>query len=386
MTHIIYDALLSSIMPAKAGTQEKTKPLRGPFFSSFKLISSMDCMLSWGPAFDGMTEWVDRKVTRFLRLLGSLLVSLFIFCTPSHAKQLNILVTITPIYSLVKNVTGNLQNVQLLIDKNMCPHDYQLRPSDVRKINKADMLITVGDGFETFLFNYINKSSVKINTISLINTPGLTLLHMKKESLSEDGHAQCNHNHSHGHNHSHQHDHHDDLMHYDWNLWPSVKNAKAIIQWLTSELAAKDPENAQKYLENSERTLAKLSALDLKMKAKLTPVQHQNFIVLNDDYQYLEQEYGLSNVGTVKIDNNLGYSAKKLKDIQGIVQEKQPKCIFAEAHTPKSLMDKIAHITGVKVGYIDIEWGIGNKQISDKDAYFYMMKKVAQDIARCLKQ
>jgi zinc transport system substrate-binding protein len=173
-------------------------------------------------------------------------------------------------------------------------------------------------------------------------------------------------------------------MHYDWNLWPSVKNAKAIVKWVASELAEQDPDNAQKYLENSQITLTKLSELDLTMREKLTPIKHQNFIVLNDDYQYLEKEYGLSNVGVVLIDSNLGYSAKKLKAIQNTVKEKNPKCIFAEAHTPKSLMNKIAGITGVKVGYIDIEWGVDNKTVSAQDAYFYMMKKVARDISKCL--
>lgn len=306
-----------------------------------------------------------------------------------QAKQLNILVTITPIYSLVKNVIGDLQNVQLLIDKNMCPHDYQLRPSDVRKINKADMMITVGDGFETFLFNYINKSSVKVKTVELINAPGLTLLQLKKESSAaahddEHEHHNCNHDHGH-HHHAHPtHDSHNTLMHYDWNLWPSIKNAKAIVKWVASELAAQDPDNAQKYLENSQTALTKLSELDLTMREKLTPIKNQNFIVLNDDYQYLEKEYGLSNVGVVLIDSNLGYSAKKLKAIQDTVKEKNPKCIFTEAHTPKSLMNKIARITGVKVGYIDIEWGVDNKTVSAQDAYFYMMKKVARDISRCL--
>jgi zinc transport system substrate-binding protein len=300
-----------------------------------------------------------------------------------NAKKLNILVTITPIYSLVKNVAGDLQNVQLLIDKNMCPHDYQLRPSDVRKINGADMMITVGEGLETFLFNYINKSSVKVRTISLINAPGLQLLRLKKESLSDEGNEHsCNHDHGHGH---HYHEAYSgDLMHYDWNLWPSVKNAKAIVLFVASELSAKDPENSKIYSNNAQETIENLSKLDLKMREKLTPVQNHNFIVLNDDYQYLEAEYGLSNVGTVKIDSNSGYSAKKLKGIKQIVKEKNPKCIFAEAHTPESLMNKISQTTGVKVGYIDIEWGIGNERISDKEAYFYMMEKVAKDISKCL--
>ena len=315
----------------------------------------------------------------YLHHLRILVFACFTFIISSHcqAKELNILTTITPIYSLVKNVTGNLQNVQLLIDKNMCPHDYQLRPSDVRKINRADLLITVGDGFETFLFNYLNKAHIKAKIIKLINIDTLTLLPLKKASHN---HAYMT-PHDHGHDHDH---HHNNMMDIDWNFWPYTKNAKVIVKWVASKLAAQDPENAQIYFKNAQDTLKRISALNLRIKQRLTPVQNKNFIVLNDDYQYIEKEYGLSNVGAITIDKSFGYSAKKIEGIKKIVKEKQARCIFVELHTPKELVKKIARTTGVKVAYLDIEWGRYNKKISDQEVYFSMIERNAQNISTCL--
>jgi zinc transport system substrate-binding protein len=289
-----------------------------------------------------------------------------LFCCNCYAKELNILVSITPIYSLVKNVTGNLQNVQLLIDKNMCPHHYQLRPSDVRKINNADMIITIGDGYETFLFNYLNKVNVVARIIRLTNTPGLKLLPIKKKSLTTTQHR------------------YPDLMHFDLNFWSSTKNAEVIVKWIASELSTLDPKHAQIYSHNAQATLAKLSKLNLKMKKILAPVTHKNFIVLEDEYQYLEKEYDLSNVGTVVADHNLGYSAQKLRQIKNTVAEKNAKCILIEPHTPKTLVKKISRVTGAKVAYVDIEWGHANKKTSDKNLYFSIMEYAAQNISKCL--
>ena len=319
----------------------------------------------------------DDKNKKFLYLKRFLFACLSFFilcsCEEKRAKELTILVTITPLYSLIKNVTGDLQNVQLLIDKNMCPHDYQMRPSDIRKINRADLLITIGDGFEVFLFKYLNKASIKGEIVKLVNIDGLTLLSLKKAS----------HNHIHMNDYNHDH-HYNNTMNIDWNFWPYTKNAKVIVQWIASRLSAQDPGNAQVYLKNAKDVLTKISKLDLKMRAKLTPVQNKNFIVLNDEYQYIEKEYGLSNVGTITIDKSFGYSAKKIDSIKKIVKKKQARCIFIELHTPKELAKKIAHITGAKVAYLDIEWGRYNKKISDGEVYFSMMEQNAQNISACL--
>ncbi|NRA73340.1 MAG: zinc ABC transporter substrate-binding protein [Rickettsiales bacterium] len=305
-----------------------------------------------------------------------------------QAKELNVLVTITPIYSLVKNVTGDLQNVQLLIDKNMCPHDYQMRPSDVRKINRADLIITVGEGFEVFLFNYLNKAHINAEIKKLVKINNLTLL-PASDSFQNNTHAHHHdhdhdHDHTCNHDHSHKHLHYDDNVEFDWNFWPSPKNAKAIVKWVAKELSSKDPTNAKIYSQNAKKTIARITKLDSKIRKKLTPVKNKNFIVLNDYYQYIEKEYGLSNVGAIVIDKNFGYSAKRIDGIKKIVNKKHANCIFVELHTPRELVKKIEYITGAKVAYVDIEWGRSNENITDKDVYFSMMEQNAQNITECL--
>ena len=303
-----------------------------------------------------------------MRFLKKIFFAYFVilFCCNCYAKELNILVSITPIYSLVKNVTGNLQNVQLLLDKNMCPHDYQLQPSAIRKINKADIIIGIGDGYETFLFGYLNKVNVVAKIIRLTSAPELKLLPIKKEFLTTIQRK------------------YPDLMHFDLNFWSSVENAKIIVKWVASELSIQDPEHAQIYSQNAQATLIKLSDLESKMKKTLSPVRHKNFIVLRDEYQYLEKEYNLSNVGAVLVDDNLDYSAQKLKQIKNTVKEKNAKCILIEPHTPRILVEKISRITDAKVAYVDIEWGHANKKISDQDLYFSIMEEAAQNISNCL--
>ena len=310
------------------------------------------------------------KLNEFKRLA---LKHLFFICIAffvsfiCQARELNILVTITPIYSLVKNVTGDLQNVQLLIDKNMCPHDYQMRPSDVRKLNKADLVIAVGDGFETFLFNYLNKASIQTNTARLVDIKGLVLLSSKGV-------------HQHGHNKHGE----EQKVHLDWHLWPSIKNAQVIVRWVASKLSALDPENSQTYLKNAQATILKLKNLGLKLHKELDPLQGKNFIVLNDEYQYLEKDYDLSNVGSVVMDKTLNYSAKKLEEIKRIVKAKKVKCILVEPHMPSQLVKKIEKITGSTAAYVDIEWGRPNEKTPDKDLYFSMMERSARNISRCL--
>lgn len=343
---------------------------------------------------------------------------LLIASTHASAKQLNILATITPIYSLVKNVSGNENNVNLLINSNTSPHHYQLKPSDIKKIKDADVIFAVDKNFEMFLQK--SDSIIDSNKITyLSSSEGLNMLPTRSHSHShqhQDGHHahdteqqhtfhdhhnnNTNHEHNHhehshnnshkdhGHNngidHNHQHHHHEGCNHgeIDLHFWASPENTIALIRKIAKTLSAEDTQHSKVYDEHAQETISEINTMDDEIKSILSPVKGNKFLVFHDGYQYFEKHYGLKNAGVVS-NHNVNPGAKTFQRLLDIIKKENVRCIFAEPQFSPNVINKVAKNARIQVGYLDIEGGNIAKNHKAEDLYFKMMLTNANNFAKC---
>jgi zinc transport system substrate-binding protein len=69
-------------------------------------------------------------------------------------------VTVKPLQLIAKAVLGPLGTPELLIPPGTSPHDFQLKPSQVRKLASAKLLIWIGPELESYLEPIITKSGI----------------------------------------------------------------------------------------------------------------------------------------------------------------------------------------------------------------------------------
>src|SRR5690348_12215602 len=83
----------------------------------------------------------------------SLLLVLFAFPLLSRGAEhkLRVLSTFLPIYCFTANVAGDLAEVENLVGNGISLHDYQLNPSDLLKIQRADIVFINGLGSDAFI-------------------------------------------------------------------------------------------------------------------------------------------------------------------------------------------------------------------------------------------
>ena len=87
------------------------------------------------------------RVTIFLTILFALCVALSAQAQPEP----RVLATIKPLHSLVQSVLGDTARVQLLLDNTASPHDFQMKPSQIRALHQADIVFYIDADFEQFL-------------------------------------------------------------------------------------------------------------------------------------------------------------------------------------------------------------------------------------------
>ena len=133
-----------------------------------------------------------------------ILVLLSSWCQFSRADEMKIVATIPALHSIVAALTMGVTSPVLLLPGNVSPHHISLRPSDIRKISEADLIIQISPQLETGLVKSLSHiESGKI--MSMLDIAGLSLLNFRA------GADWADHDHDHG-GHG-KHDDHEDHAH-----------------------------------------------------------------------------------------------------------------------------------------------------------------------------
>ena len=72
-------------------------------------------------------------------------------------RALEVLSTIKPLGFIAAAITDGVSEPNVLLPTGASPHDFSLRPSDIRSINDADLVVWVGPELEGFMTKPLAK-------------------------------------------------------------------------------------------------------------------------------------------------------------------------------------------------------------------------------------
>jgi zinc transport system substrate-binding protein len=292
-------------------------------------------------------------------------------------------VSVPPVHSLVAGVMEGVGAPHLLIRGGRSPHDVSLRPSDIRRLNDAALVVWVGPGLEYFLAKPLERRK-KDSVLALYDAPGVVALPRRAGGAWRSDDRE----HDQGHGHDHPADRAGEVSHglspfyIDSHIWLSPGNARAIVSAVAGRLRGLDPTNAAAYSANETRTLRRVAALDLEIGATLMPVRRVPYIVFHDAYQYFERHYGLNAAGAITASPDRMPSAHRLAEIRRRIMESRAACVFREPQFPPRLIDTIVAGTSARIGVLD---PLGADIAPGPDHWFALMRGLAGALVKCLK-
>jgi len=314
-------------------------------------------------------------------------MSLVILAAQAQTTQSpEVVVSIKPIHALVSGVMGDVGEPVLLLQGNESPHSYSLRPSQMRQLYQADLVVWIGENMESFLAKPLQNIDGQI--ISLLDTPNLTVLKPRHggywettghhQHVAHEEKHQKNPHESHHDDHHHHH-HHDGEV--DMHIWLSPTNAQQIVKYITATLSQLYPEYSAIFQANAERIHHQLQDLDTTLATQLNPVQQHAYLVFHDAYQYFEQHYGLNAVGTVSVNPEQRPSAKRLHELRQQLATQQVVCIFSEPQFTARWLNSIIEGSQVKRGVLD---PLGSELKAGETAYSTLLHNLADTLVNCL--
>ncbi|WP_268809870.1 zinc ABC transporter substrate-binding protein ZnuA [Vibrio parahaemolyticus] len=276
------------------------------------------------------------------------------------AQAITVLTSIKPIQLMVTELTEGVTTPEVLVQSNASPHDYSLRPSDVKKVASADVVIWYGHDLEPFLEKVVSNRS---STLTLSEIPNLALREFDSE-------------------HSHDHDGHDHGSH-DPHFWLGIKPVKQVAQAVVNKLVEIDTANAKTYSNNLVKFEEQLAAKDKEIEQQLAPVKNQGYFVFHDAYGYFEERYQLNNLGHFTVTPDRKPGAKTLIQIRKTLGSGNVACVFSEPQFTPAVVESVMRGSDVAKGELD---PLGSVIKVEPGSYFNLLGNMADSFEQCLAQ
>jgi len=311
------------------------------------------------------------------------------------SETTGIITTIQPITSLVSAVIGNTGKTISLIPTEISPHEYKLKPSDIKKLQNGNIIFYVSDHLETSITKVFENLPKNIKSINLMEDAGIKHLAIRDNEAWE----RHDHRHGHGDHHDHdkkakEHDDHEDEKHAkkhddhdnhekedDVHIWLSPDNAVKIIKKVNKELSLYFPENAETYNKNTNQMIKKINELEVELKNELSGIKDKPYIVFHDAYQYFETSFDLNAVGSIALDGDIASSPKQISFIKDKIVKFKASCVFQEPQFDSKLVKIVAEGTNAQIGTLD---PLGLNIKSGENFYLQLLKNMAKSLKDCL--
>ncbi len=231
-------------------------------------------------------------------------------------QKLNVVTTTSMITDLVKNIGGDLIEVNGLMGSGVDPHLYKASEGDVTKLVNADVIFYNGLHLEGKLVEVFEKMEHQdIKTIAIGES-------LDKNTLIGSDYFASN---------------------YDPHIWFSVDNWKIVTSFVIKALKEIDQKNAEAFDNNGKKYLAKLNELESKLENIINglPKEKRILVTAHDAFSYFGKAYDFNVVGLQGLSTATEAGVQDVQKLANFIIEKEVKAIFVETSVPKRTIEAL---------------------------------------------
>jgi zinc transport system substrate-binding protein len=299
--------------------------------------------------------------------MSKFLVSAFatLFASTALADAPRVVVDIAPLHSLVSQVMAGVGEPELLLEPNVSPHSFAMRPSQAVALENADLVVFASLGLTPWLaapLDALAQNAIQIEVMSIDKS-----VHHDLREGEDD------------HDHDHGGEHGDEML--DPHGWLDPVNAKLWVVVLKDALSKADPENAQQYAVNAVAADQALDALIADIEAQIENVHESHYMTLHDAFQYFDKRFGPHFAGSISLGDASAPSPSRIATARAELKEHDVKCVFTEPQQSPRLVTVVIEGTDAKTGSLD---PMGAELSPGPNLYSELLRGLANSFTTCL--
>jgi zinc transport system substrate-binding protein len=246
--------------------------------------------------------------------------------TEVATEKIQIVAGFYPLAYAAEGIAGDLAEVVSLAGPGVEPHDLELTPGDVAKINDADLVVYIPEFIPA-----LDAVVKKLDQSKVINaTQGITLI--SGDSHSHEGEEA----------HSEEEGHSDESA-TDPHIWLNPSNMVLIGNSIALALSALTSDSAIN--ENRSNFENALTTLASDYTAKLANCSIKALVVSHEAFGYIANAYGFEQVGISGLSPEAEPSPARLAEVAKIAKAENATTIYYESlvdpKVAKTLADEL---------------------------------------------
>ena len=243
-------------------------------------------------------------------------------------KPLRVVTTFTVIQDIAQNVAGDAAIVESITKPGAEIHEYRPTPRDIVKAQSADLVIWNGLYLERWFEKFFNNVE---NVPSVVISYGIDPMGIREGAYTGKPNPHA---------------------------WMSPTNAVIYVENIRKALVKHDPDNAETYNTNAAAYTAKLKAMDVPLRKRLSAIpKEQRYLVTSEGaFSYLARDYGMRELYLWPINADQMGTPRQVRHVIDEVRKHKVPVVFSESTVSDKPARQVAKETGARYGgvlYVD---------------------------------
>jgi len=248
-----------------------------------------------------------------------------------------------PLAFVAERIGGTKVDVENLTPPGSEPHDIELTPGDVARIQRADVILYLSHGFQPAVEQAVGDADGK--RVDVLAGIGL-----KRGVGDEAGQS-------------------------DPHVWLDPVLFAGVVKRIGAVLGERAGANA---------LASRVLALDGEYRAGLAHCKRSDFVTSHAAFGYLAARYGIHQIAITGIDPESEPSPQRLRALIALVRREQVTTVFFERLVSPRLAETVARDAGVKAAVLDPIEGLTPSEQARGFTYLTLMRQNLRELRSAL--
>lgn len=321
-----------------------------------------------------------------------------VIAAPANAAE--IVTSVKPLALLVKAVAGDSAEVTTLVPPGSNPHNYSMKPSQRRTLDRADAIFWVGPELETFLARLLTGPEFEARAVAFMAVEKTANDHDHAHESHEDHHDGHEEHHEDHHDEAHHHeeatDHHGDAAadhdgHQDHghnhgdgedpHIWVDPDMALEMAHTIRERLETVEGLDQQQLDANLASFQQQLTATERTIQEQLEAVSGISLFAYHSAFNHFAEHYGLNLEGLLTLNPELSPGARHIAEVQEQLRQANQPCLLTEPQFNRQWWHSITEDMDVTFSTWD---ALATDIEPSREGYIQFQQSIANAVMQCL--
>lgn len=281
---------------------------------------------------------------------------------------MRVIVSIFPIYDLVRRVAGPDADVTLLLQPGHNEHHFDPTPKDVELATQAKLGVMVGLGLDPWMEKLLHDAAPSARVLKVGDrVPTLTI---KDDPIGADDHDDEDEHGDGGAHHEEEHDHHEhEKGAPDPHVWLDPQRAQLIVRAVAEELGKADSAHTLAYRQRATELDTSLVNLDREAEERLKKLKSRGFVTFHGSFGYFAERYKLNILAVIEPFPGSQPTGEYVAKVLAAIKDKKVPALYSEPQLDARPAKVLADEAKIPLGVLD---PVGGGK--DTDSYEKMIR------------